>query len=215
MVKEIVHVEPNDVWDYFVANKFDLSTNMHLIAENDDYGIEIYLTDDKGEPNIVVMADNSTIYDETCISKDDCYKTVLEIYATYLTESAVAKFLEDVPYDDELYEEELYNEIDLEIEEREDDLSYAVRCCLDEFVGGEGIHCCSKDADEIIEDVKNIICELLYLKYDIDPRRPSVIQYDDGTEEFEEYPYSKLKLENANNAIFLKKVNNTIRCKKY
>lgn len=204
MVTEIVHVEAKDVWDYFVANKLDLSTNMHLIAENGDYGIEIYLTDDKGEPNIVVMADNSTIYDETCISKDDCYQTTLEIYATYLTESAVAKLLEDVPYDDELYEEELYNEIDLEIEEREDDLSYSVRSCLDDFVEGEGIHSCSKDADEIIEDVKNIICELLYLKYDIDPRRPSVIQYDDGTEEFEEYPYSKLKLENANNAIFKK-----------
>ena len=57
-----------EVWDYFQDCKDDLKSHMHKIAENTEYGIEIFVTEDSGLPSIVVTADNVQVFEETAVS---------------------------------------------------------------------------------------------------------------------------------------------------
>ena len=88
-----------------------------------------------------------------------------------------------------------------EMEIREDEISEAVYMCVDTIL--DGVLDCYYEIDEIIEDLKDILCEYLYCKWGLEPRRPMVLEYDDGSESYEEYPYSFMELENENNPLFM------------
>ena len=83
MAEKIV-IEASDVWEYFDEFGTELSSAMHRIAENEEYGIEIFLTEERGFPCIVVEGDGMSLYEETIMNKADCESSVKEIYDTYL-----------------------------------------------------------------------------------------------------------------------------------
>lgn len=200
MAEEIL-VKADEVWDYFQQNKLRLANKMHCIAKNEEYGIEIFLTEDAGFPAIYIENDSITIYENTIYNESKCNEVMKEIYDDYLTDRVVS-LLANSSNDNDVYietEEEL-NE--MEIAAREEEISEAVQYCLDVILGGKGIIDYFDEIDEICEDVKDLLCEYLYCKWGIEPYRPMYVEFEDGTESFEEYPYEFLELENEDNPLF-------------
>ena len=201
-MSEKITIEADEVWDYFQENKSVLTSKMHLIAENQEYGIEIYLTEHNKFPQIIVEADKMQVFEAGCLNKSDCEETVRDVYEKYLTKEA----FETLYPNEESIDEEIQAEMeeDLEIEIREEELDTAIETMLDAFIGGEGVTACFDEAPDIIADLKEIVGAYLFLKWGIEPYRPMVIEYDDGTEEYDEYPYSSLDLEEyEKNPIFM------------
>lgn len=183
------------VWAYFIEHKNSLISDMHLIATNEEFGIEIYLTNQCGYPSIVVNADDSEIHSEVLMDEDDCKKSVTDAYELYLTEKIVTTTYGDEE-DDELplTEEEL-------IEDREAELDGAILDLLTVAMS-ECRDIIKIDPNELCEDVKEHVLEYLYLKHGISIYRPMYLEYDDKSVEFEQYPYGNMELENEDNPIY-------------
>ena len=200
---EVIDVQASEIWEYFEENKFRLKDHMHRIAKNDEYGVEIYLTNDDGNPSFLIAADGTEIYSVTAVDQKSCESLVKEIYDNYLTYKLFEKLSEDKDSKDDEEEELTQEQLEaMEIEFREDDMNYAVKDMLDVFLGGGGVADYFDNVDDICEELKDIICELLYCKYRIEPYRPSYVEYDDGTVKYEEYPYSEIELEHEDNPLF-------------
>lgn len=192
---ERIIIEASEVWEYFNDQFKELVNTMHMIAEHKDYGIEVYLSNEHGFPALIVEADGVEMYKETVLNEKDCESTVKEVYDTYLTDKVISKMLEDS--DDDDYEEF----INMEIEAREDELSEAVFNCIDVFCDGAFEY--YEEMAEICEDFKDLVCEYLYIKWGLEPRRPMILEFEDGSESYEEYPYSSMELENESNPLFM------------
>lgn len=214
-----------DVWDYFLQHRKDLGNAMFLIAENEEYGVEIYLGSDYSYPEITVLADNVELYAQTVVNQNDCYLSCVEIYNKYLTYHAIeaicaaienvsgkTKPQETKPVNspdtiDGEYESDIPAGLDeLEkIENREDELDIAVLNFIDTALKLDG-ECLEdyvgvKEASEIYEDVKEHFCEYLYRKFELPIYRPMYLTYKDGVK-FEEYPYEKLEFDDPNNKVY-------------
>ena len=59
-----IDVESSEIWDYSLEHEDELSRNQHLMAENDDYGMEVWLTMANGSPELFVECDGNEIYRE-------------------------------------------------------------------------------------------------------------------------------------------------------
>ena len=192
MAKKII-LEPSEVWDYFQTNKARLRCAEHEIASNDEYGISIYLTDDTFEPEIVVEADGTEVYAETCISSEDCAITVRNIYDKYLTDEVVSVL--SALADDESSEQEDA------IFERETELDEAVMALID-TVTECGIYSDVLNDEKLLSDVKEHFLEYLYRKWDLPIRRPMFLEDEDGNEFYEEYPYDCMVFDDEDNPIY-------------
>ena len=199
---ENIILKPEEVWSYFKEHSEELKSKMHLIASNKDYGIEVYLTEHNGYPEIIVENDNTQLYKEGCLNASDCKEVATDVYRKYTTSEVLTEMLglsddeEEPPMTDEEKQE-------LEIEMRECDMSEGVESLLDLFLGGEGVSAYFDEISDVTEDLKDLICEYLYCKWGIEVFRPMVLEFDDGTESYEEYPYSLMELENENNPLFM------------
>lgn len=214
-------VQASEVWGYFQKKKSDLFGTMILIAENPEYGTEIYISNDCGYPDITVTADNMAVAEEIPTNQTQCYLTMIDLYNDYLTVRAV-KLLAEIERDlekvtmkgseEELGESDACSEIssvltkedELEIiEDREDWLDLAVSdfiaVATDETLWHDDPH-----YGEIIEDVKDHFCEYLARKHNLPVRRPMYLEYPDGVK-FEEYPYENMEFEDKYNPIYKKK----------
>lgn len=187
-------LEPSGVWEYFQENCDDLRDMMFLVAENDEYGTEIYITNDGGLPAVIVTADGVQVFEEAIVSERDCEKTVGKAYDTYLTEAAVQALLEDMYLEDDE---------ELSINEREEELNDAIYdfliVVLDGFLDEN-----SCDYDKLCEDLKDHFCEYIARKHELPVRRPMYLEYEDGRTEYEEYPYEHMDFEDEDNPIYEK-----------
>ena len=191
-----IDIMSSDVWGYFQDCKAELKTHMHQIAGNPDYGIEIFVTEDVGLPNIVVIADDVQIYEETAVSEKDCQKTVSKIYDEYLTD----KILEKLSSDDEDM-----SEFDVEdmIAEREDELDNAVYDFVMSVMQETYFDQSPSNFDNMLEDFKEHFLEYMARKYNLPIYRPMILVYDDGTEDVSEYPYEEIVFDDADNPIYM------------
>ena len=57
---------------------------------------------------------------------------------------------------------------------------------------GEAFDVHSKETQEILEDLKDCICSMLYEKHGIEVYRPMYIADESGNEEFCLYPYAEI-----------------------
>ncbi len=166
---------------------------MYEIAENDEFGISIYLTkDDIGVACIIVNADDSEIYAERIVNKKDATRTCNRIYDEYLT-GKIIETLTDVIGDED---ENLY-----EIEVREDELDTLTWDFIVGILGGEAYF----DGDnfgEIIEDCKEHFIEYLTRKHGLSVYRPMVLEDENGEDFFEEYPYDCMEFDDEDNPIY-------------
>ena len=183
-----------DVWDYFQDAKSDLESHMHQIASNPEYGIDVYITENCGLPNIVVTADDTQVYEESAVNAHDCQKTVEKIYDDYLTQKAIMSILGG----DE--EEPTALEVEDIIDEREIELDSAVY----EFVmtAVQGAYIDDDAFDDILEDCKEHFLEYLARKHCLPIYRPMMLEYEDGEEEISEYPYEDMEFDDPNNPLY-------------
>ncbi len=179
-------VEASDVWDYFMEHKSDLVSSIRMIAENQEYGIEIFLTKDDDLPLITVTADDDEIWSEAVVSRNDCASTVKEIYDTYLSQEVMNVLMGE--NDGHTAAEEME-----EIDEREMELDDAIYGCL--MAIAPNLFDIADDPDELCEDLKDHICEYLYTQHGISVYRPMYLETEDGTDEFVEFPYPEMELE--------------------
>jgi len=171
-----IYIEAEDTWRYFKENEDDLENVMHLVAENEDYGVEIYLENEGGLPGFSAYVDSDLMLTERAINEKDCEITAARIYDDYLTE----RFFETLgEHDDSLTK---VDELTI-IDEREDELDLVFEDLL--HIASDG----KADTYEILEQVKDDVLELLYRKYKISIWRPMYLVDEDGEEFYEEYPY--------------------------
>lgn len=179
-------IEDSDVWDYFNEHKEELCSSTKMIADNQEYGIEIFLTEYNDFPMIMVTADDKSIDEEVTVSVNDCTHTVKEIYDKYLSNEVISILIGE----NEEYTDAEKLEI---IDEREAEIDDAIYVCLAELV--PNLFDITDNPDEFYEDMKDHICEYLYLKHGISVYRPMYLESEDGTDEFVEFPYPEMELE--------------------
>jgi hypothetical protein len=211
-------IEPENIWDYFEENLDSLETIMHTVAENKEYGTEICLTNDGGLPCFVVTADDVEAETATCWEKTNCIFEAKRLYDWYLTDKAVqaiadaldtkeARKFSDV-YDDEgFYDEYDYSTedesllmLEEEIDDRESDLRWAIGNFLETVLSDSNVS--GDEYIEIEEDCLEHFLEYIHLKHGLDIYRPMWIKYEDGSEEFEEFPYENLAFDDEDNPIY-------------
>lgn len=197
MAQKII-VEPRDLWSYYLEHKKQLTSTMFEIAQNKEYGVSIYLSEnEKGNASIVVEADDMEVYSETIVNDRDARTTCEKIYDKYLSDKVV-DILAEMGIDDEddmtaLEEEDA-------IDEREAELDEALYSFLD-TVCGEDYFDFYADYD-MIEDIKDHFLEYLARKHGIPVRRPMVLEDEDGEDFFEEYPYECMIFDDEDNPIY-------------
>lgn len=184
-----------DMWAYFKDNEKELKTTEHLIAENDEYGVEIYLTEQQDKPCFTVTADGYEYEEESAVSEADCRKTIEALYDKYLTE----KFLEVEPVESLLDQEDM-------IAEREMELDDAIMLMLDTIVEEDAailLSCNTNNLDEICDDIKDHMLEYIARKHGIEIRRPMILEDDEtGEDFFTEYPYECMVYDDEDNPIY-------------
>lgn len=189
MARGVVY-KPDEVWDYFLDNCEDMliQGEEHMIAESDEYKIYLYSSDDC-TTGIIHVYDTP---DEDMVAED--------IFGEAECEAVVTKSYKEFGiYNDGV--KSLFEEHKDEIIDSEDNLTDATLYFLHEVVSYSTIGCKLSTikenlgiTDEEIEKMKNHFAEYIYVNLGIDLYRPMIVQFEDK-EEFFEYPYSHLELD--------------------
>lgn len=180
-----IMVQAMNVWEYFMRHKTELMYDIYPLAENEEFGVEISITEDDGCPQIVVTTDDFPCCEETVNTEADCCNVVSELYDKYLT----GQFIEGT-------EDELLDQEDI-ISQREVELDDAMLCLLDAVMEDDAsyvLHNNGVDLDSLCDDLKDCIIEYLVKKYNIKTiRRPMFLKdKKTGDKLFSEYPYEYL-----------------------
>lgn len=198
-----IFVEAKDVWAYFNSHKIELTRIMHQVARNEDCEVDIFLTEKGGSPNIVVTHADYELYQERCLNPDDCHRTVERIYNEYLDDTVINKVMQFYVDDEDELEELTKLEIEDMISERETELDAAIvdflTVVLEGYIDEE-----TADFDDICDDLKEHFLEYIARKHDLPIRRPMYLEYDDGSEELEEFPYENMEFDDEDNPIYKK-----------
>lgn len=194
-----IDVEASEIWDYCLNHQEALSRNQHLMAENPDYGMEVWLTMINGSPELIVECDGSEIYREDILNEKDAKKTADRIYEDYLSIKAIETLTDDgnmtVDEDTTVYIEDEEDDEQSLIDEREDEIELSVR----DFVSVVSDTGCYNIEDEVIDDLKEHFLEYMYRKWGIGIYRPMYLEdADTGEDYFTEYPYDDLVYEDNN-----------------
>lgn len=173
-----ITVKPEDAWDFFKDQVKTLVHSYIPIAQADG-GVTILMgVEYSGMPNIIVMVEGDVVMEELATGKEDLADTLEYIYSVYASDRGYATGLSDEP---EFDEEDV-------IEDRERELDMAFDALLEIVV--EHQYDLMMTYEDVIEDLKDLVCERLARKYNLDIYRPMILVDEDGEEFFEEYPYS-------------------------
>ncbi len=194
-----IDVEASDIWDYCLDHQEELAKNQHLMAENPDYGMAVWVTMVNGSPELVVECDGSEIYREDILNEKDAKKTADRIYEDYLSIKAIETLTDNgnttVYEDTTVYIEDEEDDDQSLIDEREDEIDLAIRdfICVVSDAGDYNIE------DNVIDDLKEHFLEYMYRKWGIGIYRPMYLEdADTGEDYFTEYPYDDLVYEDDN-----------------
>lgn len=185
-------ITPSEVWDFFQGHKGDSLCEM--IAENPEYGIEVWLSDRDGDPDFQVMADDDIIFEDYAYGSEDCRETCELIYGEYLTSKVVDMILDDDVFSDQHVEE-------LNIEDRETELDAAVFDFLETVLEDDPCTVIT-DIEEVFNDIKDHMLEYLARKHDLSIRRPMYLEDEDGEDFYADYPYECMVYEDEDNPIY-------------
>ena len=183
-----IMIDSSELWDYCEENEDTLLTTQHMIAENPDYGMSVWITCESGSPEIIVVSDEVEIYREEILNEKDAKRTADRIYEEYLSIKAIETVIEaedngTVYIDDEDEDNQVL------INEREDDLDAAVM----EFVNIVSDTGCYNIEDEVLDDLKEHFLEYMHKTWGIGIYRPMYLNdVDTGEEYFTEYPYEDM-----------------------
>ncbi len=195
-----IHLQPENIWQFFQKNKKRLSEEMVAIAENDETEYAVYLTEENGLPHFCVCKGNGAPeYEEGAINEQDCTDTAKKCCVQYLFPVTVTSrrgklyaFDEDggiTDFDEQDQEDTIY--------QREDDLFFALYDFLNVVLqSDEG----DTDAAEIfdqdsLETILDSILENLATDFGLPIYRPMMVEDETGVEAYTEYPYGEPEYE--------------------
>lgn len=204
MAQKII-LQPDEVWDYFVEHEEECDQCMFEIASCSEYGTTVYLSRSfKGVGCISVEADDQEIYNEEIIDAEDAQKVVQKVYDDYLTDKVI-----EILSDFEPQENDTLQDQEDEIEMREGELDNLIWDFVIGVLGGEtnpdDFSECFAEFDytgEILDDLKDHFLEYMYRKHGFNIYRPMVLEDEDGTEFFEEFPYEYMEFDDEDNPMY-------------
>lgn len=183
-----IMIDSSELWDYCEENEDTLLTAQHMIAENPDYGMSVWITCESGSPEIIVESDDIEIYREGILNEKDAKRTADRIYEEYLSIKAIETVTE-AEDDGTVYVDDEDEDNQVLINEREDDLDAAVM----EFVNIVSDTGCYNIKDEVLDDLKEHFLEYMHKTWGIGIYRPMYLEdVDTGEEYFTEYPYEDM-----------------------
>lgn len=182
-MNEKIYLEPSEVWQYYKNHTHELKDGMKLAARNQEYDTEIYITEAGGLLTASVYLENQELDSEEMLNASDTESSMKRLYEKYITkaEEFVKEYAARCGIEDE---EDLIDERELELDDAAYDFLVAIL--------GEAFDTSSKETQEVLEDVKDCICPMLYAKHGIEVYRPMYIADEDGNEEFCLYPYAEI-----------------------
>ena len=220
-MKNII-LQPDECWQYFKDNKELLKQEIHMIAEEPNFGIAIYLANDSELPYVAVYVDDDMVDSCFALDEQDLTYTVDEFYKKYIEDSF--QTLLRVSEEDE-DEEESFDDFDMDLEfddfypswtnekeeesesSTEDDLindrEEEINVSLENFL--ETV--CEKSIvfafkpDEI-DEIKDHFCEYLARKYKLEIWRPMYLEDENGKDFYTEYPYEHMIYDDPENPIY-------------
>lgn len=178
-------IDAKDVWNYFTEHRKELVEDMITIAENTDFDVTIYLTNEDDLPYLMVESDNINSVQINIENEESCGSIVQEAYKQYLTENILSIIAA---------EQEAEEDVELIIEEREGDIDGFILRLLEDLFGDDEPIIYSEEVDDIVEDCKEHFLEYLYRKHNLSVYRPMELEDDEGVF-FEEYPYEYMNFE--------------------
>lgn len=164
----MIHVYPEDIWDFIEDNREKLEENPEIIAEDSE--ITIYLSISHTVPIISVYSGGNEAMAEAVFSEADAKQTTEKIYAEAIID------------DDQI-------DIEEAIQTREEELDLVVEdLLLVVFDEGDALSIDLEEAKEkILTFLSNEYPESLIY-------RPMLVD-DDGEEVYSEFPYSEYEIE--------------------
>jgi len=196
MAQKII-LQPDEVWDYFVEHEEECDECMFEIASCSEYGTAVYLSrSSKGIGCITVEADDQEVYNEEVIDAEDTKKTVQKVYDDYLTDKVIEILSDFEPQEDDTLQDQ-----EDEIAMREEELDNLIWDFVMGVFGGE-TYADFDCAGEVLDDLKDHFLEYMYRKHGFDIYRPMVLEDEDGTEFFEEYPYEHMEFDDEDNPMY-------------
>ena len=184
----IIHVPADRVWAYFKRYEGELRSSLHLIAEWEECGIEIYLTAESDFPCIQVFADDTFVEETISASADECEEDADEIYDTYLTQNLFGRMEEfEVSGDHGIADED-----EDKSEEREAELDVALAEFLEiALKNGElpDNESAIDPDDELFQEIKESFLEYLACEIGYRVYRPTICNGVDGKQYVVDFPY--------------------------
>lgn len=187
-----IYVNPDDVWDYFQKHKAHLADTLDEIAaaetaDDEDIGLQVFITEENGYPQISIEYGDEVLEKECAISKNDCIQVVRKMF------QMVEKY-EPIISDAHTEEDEdttaTVDETDLElVAEREAELQIALEEFLYKVMG------CSEGEMEFDEtelsEMLDSIEETLYGVFGYLMYRPRIIEDGNGQPRLIEYLFEE------------------------
>lgn len=182
-------IPATELWVYFEKNRHSLIQNMAIAAQNDDYDVTIYLSNQDGLPCLTIESSNLETEEYVIEDKDDSSEIAEMVYELYLTDKVVSVMMDSFDDDDEVVEltpEEL-------MDEREADIDSFVSRFLEDLLPDNPI-VYSDLIEDVIADCKEHFLEYLYRKHNLSVYRPMELEDDEGVF-VEDYPYECMEFE--------------------
>lgn len=89
------NVPAGKIWSYFRENSKDLEDKLHLVASDEEQGVEIYITNEKGFARFSVDVDGEEVYGADTVSSTDAENTYLELLYTYIHPNEDERIMEE------------------------------------------------------------------------------------------------------------------------
>lgn len=191
----MILVEPENMYEFFLEHRPELSEESILVAADEVYGIEIFLEAQGGHPALTVMIEDNPEYTEMCVGEPDLRYTASRIYDEYLynyVNNYACMCLEEEKDNEAIAGEDMF--------ERELDLEDAMCAFLEVALANSGVSSLSLTDDEI-QDITDHILEYIARRHQIDIYRPMFLETDDGGE-YHEFPYEFIEFEDGDNPVY-------------
>lgn len=181
-----IHVKPEDVWKFYNRNASQLAEEMVSIAENEDTGTNVYLTEDNDSPQLVVTDNNDkVVHEEYLVSHRDAEHSAKKIYEKYMVPI-------DVGGDEEDDEEITRSDMEDAIYEREDEILMAFEDFLEVLMEADRDILYDGYHDKQFDDLLNKVVRTIAVDAGIRVRRPMfLVDERTGLEVYTEYPYEE------------------------
>lgn len=172
---ENIIIPAEDVWDFASENYQKLLGSAVLIAENDNFGISVYITLEPNDDLYVIVAEDAEELAHECLyNRYTCEDIIQEIYEGFVYQDTACNEAEEFG--------PTHRDIVSDIEEREWEIHDAARKFLK-------VVCDQEFYDYEVEEIVDCILELLVEEYDAEIYRPMILTDENGEEYITDYPY--------------------------